>query len=267
MSDDLPESLPDRESLAEGTLISHLLELRSRLLRAVVAIAIFSIPCLIYANQLFHLVAQPLLKALPKGATMISTSVSAPLFTPFKLAVICAAFLAMPYVLYQIWAFVAPGLYRHERRFALPLLVSSVLLFYGGVAFAYFIIFPVMFVFLTAATPTGVQMMTDMTQYLDFVLVMFFVLGLAFEIPVAIVLLVWTGLVRLETLKRNRGYVLIAICVQAAIITPPDVISLAIIALPMYALYELGMLMARVLARAKIEQRAREEAEQAEASR
>jgi sec-independent protein translocase protein TatC len=263
MSDDLPE----RESLAEGTLISHLLELRSRLLRAVVAIGIVAIPCLIYANQLFHLVAQPLLRALPKGATMISTSVSAPLFTPFKLAIICAAFLAMPYVLYQIWAFVAPGLYRHERRFALPLLVSSVLLFYGGVAFAYFIIFPVMFVFLTAATPTGVQMMTDMTQYLDFVLVMFFVLGLAFEIPVAIVLLVWTGLVRLETLKRNRGYVLIAICVQAAIITPPDVISLAIIALPMYALYELGMLMARILARSKIEERAREDAEQTQASR
>jgi sec-independent protein translocase protein TatC len=263
MSDDLPE----RESLAEGTLISHLLELRSRLLRAVVAIGIVAIPCLIYANQLFHLVAQPLLKALPHGATMISTSVSAPLFTPFKLAIICAAFLAMPYVLYQIWAFVAPGLYRHERRFALPLLVSSVLLFYGGVAFAYFIIFPVMFVFLTAATPTGVQMMTDMTQYLDFVLVMFFVLGLAFEIPVAIVLLVWTGLVRLETLKRNRGYVLIAICVQAAIITPPDVISLAIIALPMYALYELGMLMAQILARSKIEERAREDAEQAQTSR
>jgi sec-independent protein translocase protein TatC len=261
MSDDLP----DRESLAEGTLISHLLELRSRLLRAVVAIGIAAIPCLVYANQLFQLVAQPLLKALPKGATMISTSVSAPLFTPFKLAIICAAFLAMPYVLYQIWAFVAPGLYRQERRFALPLLVSSVLLFYGGVAFAYFIIFPVMFVFLTAATPAGVQMMTDMTQYLDFVLVMFFVLGLAFEIPVAIVLLVWTGLVRLDTLKRNRGYVLIAICVQAAIITPPDVISLAIIALPMYALYEVGMLMAKILARSKIEEHAREDAEQSEA--
>ena len=189
------------DPLPEGTLISHLLELRTRLLRAVIAIAVVSVPCLVYANQLFSLVARPLLAALPKGATMISTSVAAPLFTPFKLAVILATFLAMPYVLYQIWAFVAPGLYKHERRFAVPLLVSSVLLFYGGVAFAYFIIFPIMFAFLTAATPAGVQMMTDMTQYLDFVLIMFFVLGIAFEIPVAIVLLVWTGVVR----ERHAG--------------------------------------------------------------
>jgi sec-independent protein translocase protein TatC len=255
----MAEENPERDPLAEGTLVSHLLELRTRLLRALLAVGIVAAPCMVYANQLFAAIAQPLIKALPKGATMISTSVSAPLFTPFKLALYVALFAAMPYVLYQLWAFVAPGLYKHEKRFALPLVASSVLFFYGGVAFAYFIVFPVMFAFLTTATPAGVQMMTDMTEYLDFVLVMFFALGLAFEIPVAIVLLVWTGIVRIETLRNNRGYVLIAICLQAAIITPPDIVSLAIMALPMYALYEIGLLMARILARNKIAERAREE--------
>jgi sec-independent protein translocase protein TatC len=254
-----------RERLTEATLISHLLELRSRLLKALVAIGVVAVPFMLYANQLYSAVALPLRRVLPKGATMISTSVSAPLFAPFKLAFYAALFVAMPYVLYQAWAFVAPGLYKHEKRFAVPLLASSVLFFYSGIAFAYFIIFPVMFNFLMSATPAGVQMMTDMTEYLDFVLVMFFALGLAFEIPVVIVLLVWTGIVRIETLRSNRGYVLIAICVQAAIITPPDVVSLAIVALPMYALYEVGLLMARVLARGKIEERAREDREQAEA--
>ncbi|MBS0394152.1 MAG: twin-arginine translocase subunit TatC [Proteobacteria bacterium] len=252
---------PEREQLAEGTLISHLLELRSRLLRALVVVIVTSIPCMIYANDLFSFIARPLLKVLPKGATMISTSVIAPLITPFKLAFYIALVFAMPYVLYQAWAFVAPGLYRHEKRFALPLLVSSVLLFYAGVSFAYFVVFPLMFTLFTATAPPGVQMMTDMTQYLDFVLVLFLAFGLAFEIPVAIVLLVWTGLVKLETLRRNRGYVLIAVFVQAAVITPPDVLSQTAMALPMYLLYEVGIIMARILAKSKLEQRAREERE------
>ena len=252
---------PEREPLAEGTLISHLLELRTRLLRALTVVIIASIPCMIYANDLFTLISRPLLKVLPKGATMISTSVIAPLMTPFKLAFYIALLLAMPYVLFQAWAFIAPGLYRHEKRFALPLLISSVVLFYAGVAFGYFVVFPVMFAFFTATTPPGVQMMTDMTQYLDFVLVLFLAFGLAFEIPVAIVLLVWTGLVKLETLKRNRGYVLIAVFIQAAVITPPDVISQTAMALPMYALYEIGIVMAKVLAKNKLAERAREERE------
>ena len=247
--------------LAEGTLISHLLELRDRLMRAMLAVAICCIPCLTYMNQLFTFIAKPLLKVLPKGATMISISVIAPLMTPFKLALYVALVLAMPYVLYQIWAFVAPGLYRHEKRFALPLLVSSVVLFYAGIAFAYFGVFPLMFVFFTATAPPGVQMMTDMTQYLDFVLVLFLVFGLAFEIPVAIVLLVWTGIVELATLRRNRGYVLLAVFIQCAVIAPADVISLSAMALPMYALYEVGLLMARILARPKLEARARAERE------
>ena len=251
----------DRESLAEGTLISHLLELRTRLVRSAIAVAIVAAPCLYYANQLFSFIAQPLMKTLPKGGTMISISVMGPLMTPFKLALYVALVLAMPYVLYQLWAFIAPGLYRHEKRFATPLLISSVILFYAGIAFAYFAVFPLMFAFFTATAPAGVQMMTDMSQYLDFVLVLFLAFGLAFEIPVAIVLLVWTGLIKLETLTKNRGYVLLAVFIQAALITPPDVVSMTAMALPMYALYEIGIVMARILAKSKLEARAREDRE------
>lgn len=250
------------EPLAEGTLISHLLELRTRLMRAVIAVLIAALPCLFYANELFTVVATPLIESLPKGATMISTSVVAPFMTPFKLALYVALFLAMPYVLYQIWAFVAPGLYRHERRFAVPLLISSILLFYAGVAFAYFVVFPLAFKFFAGTTPTGVQMMTDMTQYLDFVLVLFLAFGAAFEMPVAIVLLVWTGLVKPETLSANRGYVLLGIFVVAAILTPPDAISQTAMAVPMYFLYEFGLVMAKILAKSKLEERARAEREE-----
>jgi sec-independent protein translocase protein TatC len=237
------------ESLAEGTLISHLLELRTRLLRAVIAVLVATVPAMLYANDLFGFVAKPLIKVLPKGSYMISTGVMAPLTTPFKLAFYVALIGSMPYVLYQIWAFVAPGLYRHEKRFAVPLLVSSIGLFYAGITFCYYVVFPIMFALFTATTPPGVQPMTDMTQYLDFVLVMFLAFGVAFEIPVAIVLLVVTGLVKVETLTRNRGYVLIGVFVQAAVITPPDVLSQTVMALPMYALYEFGILMARILSK------------------
>jgi len=258
-----PEPGGERESLAEGTLISHLLELRTRLMRAAIAVAIAAVPCLLYANKLFEVVSKPLLRVLPKGAQMISISVMGPFTTPFKLSLYIALVIAMPYVLFQLWAFIAPGLYRHEKRFAVPLLVSSVFLFYGGIAFAYFVVFPLMFAFFTASAPTGVQLMTDMTQYLDFVLILFLAFGLAFEIPVAIVLLVWTGLVKIGTLTRNRGYVLLVVFIQSALITPPDVLSMTAMALPMYALYEVGIVMARLLARSKIEARAREESESA----
>jgi sec-independent protein translocase protein TatC len=239
------------EQLAEGTLLSHLLELRDRLVRAVIAFAVLAVPCLFFANDLFTIVAQPLIAQLPKGTSLIATSVVAPFMTPFKLALFCALFLAMPFVLYQIWAFVAPGLYRHEKRFALPLLVSSVLLFYVGVAFAYFFVFPLMFKFFVATTPAGVTMMTDMSQYLDFILLLFFAFGAAFEIPVAVVLLVATGLVSLEKLTSNRGYVLLGIFIVAAILTPPDAVSQTMMAVPMYVLYEGGIVMARVLRRVR----------------
>lgn len=245
-------SEPGREDkLGEGSLISHLLELRDRLMKAMIAVAIISIPCLYYMNHIFTFVARPLIDQLPQGAMLVATSVTAPFMTPFKLALFVAVFLAMPVVLHQIWAFVAPGLYRHERRFALPLLVSSIVLFYAGVAFGYYVVFPLMFQFFVATTPTGVQMMTDMTQYLDFVLLLFFAFGVAFEVPVATVLLVLTGIVKVEQLTRHRGYVLLGIFVVAAFLTPPDAVSQTLMALPMYVLYESGIVMARLANRGR----------------
>jgi len=237
------------EQLAEGTLISHLLELRDRLLRAFLAVILVFIPLAFFANEVFTFVAQPLIEQLPKGSSLIATSVISPFMTPFKLAFFVALFVAMPFVLYQVWAFVAPGLYRHEKKFALPLLVSSIVLFYAGIAFAYFAVFPVMFQFFANTTPVGVTMMTDITSYMDFVLTMFLCFGLAFEVPVVVVLLVLTGLVKVEKLAEIRGYVLIGIFVVAALLTPPDAISQTIMAVPMYLLYEGGLVMARLMSR------------------
>ncbi len=239
------------EALTESTLLSHLLELRDRLLRALVATFVIAIPCLYFANDIFTWLSEPLRAQLPKGGQLIATSVVAPFMTPFKLALLAAVFFAMPVILYQVWAFIAPGLYRHERRFALPLFVSSVILFYAGAAFAYFVVFPVVFSFFVNTTPVGVVMLTDITQYMDFAVLLFFAFGLAFEIPVATVLLVRTGLVKRETLAKNRGYVLLAIFIIAAFLTPPDPVSQTLMALPMYALYELGLVMSRLLVRAK----------------
>ena len=237
------------EKLVEGTLLSHLVELRNRLLRAFIVTGIVAIPCLYYANDLFALASEPLRAQLPAGATMIATSVVAPFMTPFKLGLIAAVFFAMPYILYQVWAFVAPGLYRQERRFALPLLVSSIVLFYAGATFAYLVVFPVMFQFFVSTTPAGISMMTDITQYLDFVVLLFFAFGLAFEIPIATVLLVRTGLVSLQSLGSKRGMVLLGIFILAAFLTPPDPVSQTMMAIPMYCLYEGGILLARVLVR------------------
>lgn len=244
----MSEAGPEPEKLAESSLLSHLLELRDRLLRALVATLVIALPCLYFANDIFTWLSAPLRAQLPPGTALIATSVVAPFMTPFKLALLAAVFLAMPVILYQVWAFIAPGLYRHERRFALPLFVSSVVLFYCGTAFAYFAVFPLIFRFFVLTTPAGVQMMTDMTQYMDFSVMLFFAFGLAFEIPVATVLLVRTGLVRLETLTKNRGYVLLAIFIVAAFLTPPDPVSQTMMALPMYALYEAGVIMTRLLA-------------------
>lgn len=253
------------ETLAEGTLISHLLELRDRLLKAVLVVAVVSVPCLVFANRIFEFVARPLMERLPEGAAMIATNVIAPFLTPFKLAIVIGIFIAMPYVLYQLWAFVAPGLYRREKRFAMPLLLSSIVLFYAGVAFAYYVVFPVIFAFFATTGPEGVLMMTDINSYLDFVLMLFFAFGLAFEIPVATVLLVITGLVKLETLARHRGYVLIGIFIIAAFLTPPDAISQCIMAVPMYVLYEFGIVMSRTMQKAKLKRAAEQEGAEKEA--
>ena len=201
---------------------------------------------------------------LVPAATVLPARVLNCSFTvPFKLALLAGLGLAMPYVLYQAWAFVAPGLYQHEKKLAVPLLVSSVLLFYLGAAFAYYLVFPVMLSFFVATTPTGVQMMTDMGSYLDFVMVLLLAFGVAFEVPVATVLLVWTGFVKLSTLKKNRGFVLLGIFIVAAFLTPPDAVSQSFMAVPMYILYEIGIVMAKLLLKDKLAARAKEEAEEA----
>lgn len=252
---------PERESLAEGSLISHLMELRDRLLRAVIAVFILFIPCAFFSDELFTWVALPLIEKMPQGTSMIATSIVAPFMAPLKLALLAGLFLAMPYVLYQAWAFVAPGLYRHEKRFAVPLVISSIVLFYAGVAFAYFVVFPLMFAFLTGAAPHGVQVMTDMSNYLDFVLLLFFAFGVAFEIPIATVLLAATGMVTIETMTQNRGYVILGIFIVAAFLTPPDAVSQSFMAVPMYLLYEGGIIMARLLLKSRAT-RQRDEQEQ-----
>jgi sec-independent protein translocase protein TatC len=246
--------------LAEGTLISHLLELRDRLMKAAFAIAICCIPCLLYMNKLFTFIAMPLIQKLPHGSSLIATSVVAPFTVPFKLAFLVALGLAMPFILYQAWAFVAPGLYRHEKKLAVPLLVSSIVLFYLGAAFAYYLVFPAMLSFFVATTPDGVHMMTDMGSYLDFVMILLLAFGAAFEVPVATVLLVWTGFVKLATLTRNRGLVLLGIFIFAAFVTPPDAVSQSFLAAPMYVLYEVGILMAKLLLKEKLAAREQEKA-------
>ncbi|HLW24228.1 MAG TPA: twin-arginine translocase subunit TatC [Steroidobacteraceae bacterium] len=256
-----PEGEPS--GLAEGTLISHLLELRDRLLKAIIAVALCFVPCAMYMNQLFTWVAEPLKHKLPAGATLIATSVVAPFTVPFKLALVLAIGLAIPYVLYQAWAFVAPGLYQHEKKLAVPLLLSSIVLFYVGAAFSYFVVIPLMLSFFVATTPHGVQMMTDMGSYLDFVMISMLAFGLAFEVPVATVLLVWTGFVDLKKLRKNRGFVILGLFIFAAFVTPPDAVSQSAMAIPMCLLYELGIVMAGLLLKDKLAARARE-AEQAE---
>jgi sec-independent protein translocase protein TatC len=256
-------SSEDPEKLAEGTLISHLLELRDRLMRAFAAVLVAFVPCAFFANEIFSFLARPLLEKLPKGGSLIATSVISPFMTPFKLAFFVALFIAIPVVIYQIWAFVAPGLYRKEKRFAVPLLLSSILLFYVGVVFAYFVVFPVMFAFFAQTTPAGVTMMTDIASYMDFILTMFLCFGIAFEVPVVVVLLVLSGIISVEKLKESRGYVLIAIFIVAALLTPPDAVSQTIMAVPMYLLYEGGLIMAGVMQRMRRAQP--QDSEQAEA--
>ncbi|CAN5248494.1 twin-arginine translocase subunit TatC [soil metagenome] len=240
---------PDRgaENAAEGTLVSHLVELRSRLIKAGVAVLLIFIVLAPFADGLFRLLADPLMRQMPAGAGMIATQVASPFLTPFKLALVVAFFLAMPVVLYQAWAFVAPGLYSQERRFAIPLLASSVALFYLGIAFAYFVVFPLMFGFFTATAPEGVTVMTDISSYLDFVLTLCFAFGLAFEVPVATVLLVWAGLITPAVLARNRAYVFLGAFIAGMLLTPPDVISQTLLALPVYLLYEIGIVMSRII--------------------
>ena len=247
---------PPDPAEAEQGFLGHLLELRSRLLKAIVAVLLVLLALLPFAEKLYAWLARPLIERLPQGSHMIAIEVASPFLTPVKLAFVTAIFVAMPVVLYQIWAFVSPGLYRHEKRLALPLLVSAVLLFYVGCAFAYFLVLPAAFHFLTLITPAGVSMMTDIGKYLDFVLTMFFAFGLCFEVPVAVVLLVALGVVTPDRLRRVRRYVVVGAFVVAAVLSPPDVMSQILLAVPMILLYEIGVLAAAALVRDREARRA-----------
>jgi sec-independent protein translocase protein TatC len=236
------------EELAEGTLLSHLVELRSRLIKIAAAVLVLFVALIPFAQEIFQVVSKPLIEVLP-GQQMIATAVASPLLTPFKLTFFVALFIAMPVVLYQVWAFVAPGLYKKEKRFAFPLLFSSIMLFYAGVAFAYFVVFPLVFGFFTAITPTGVEMMTDISAYLDFITTIVLAFGIAFEVPIATVLIVWTGLTTPEKLGKMRPYVFLMAFVVGMLLTPPDIISQTLLAVPVYLLYEAGIIMSRVFAK------------------
>ena len=244
----------------EMPLVSHLAELRTRLLRCLwIILLIFSV-LFYFAQDIYALVAAPLRAYLPEGATMIATGVASPFLTPFKLTLMCALFLGMPVILHQIWGFIAPGLYTHERRIAVPLLISSIFLFYAGMAFAYFVVFPIMFGFFASVTPEGVAMMTDIGQYLDFVLTLFFAFGVAFEIPIATFLVIWIGLVDVATLRKSRPYVIVGCFVVGMVLTPPDVFSQTLLAVPMWLLFEAGVLAGALVKRKRDQEQAEEEA-------
>ena len=229
----------------EQPFVAHLIELRDRLLRVVLVVVVIFLGLMPFANWLFTRLSGPLTAHLPEGSSLIAIDVASPFFTPFKLAMVVAIFAAMPYILYQAWAFIAPGLYQHEKKKVFPLLVSSTLLFYVGAAFAYFVVFPLVFGFLTRTAPEGVTVMTDISRYLDFVLTLFFAFGVAFEVPVAVVLLVWTGVLTPDDLSGKRPYVIVAAFVVGMLLTPPDIISQTLLAVPMWLLFEIGVFMAR----------------------
>ncbi|MDE0742778.1 MAG: twin-arginine translocase subunit TatC [Woeseiaceae bacterium] len=235
----------EEEELAEGTLLSHLIELRSRLLIIAISVVVVFICMLPFSRDIFTVISDPLREVLP-GNAMIATAVASPLLTPFKLTFFAALFLVMPIVLFQVWTFIAPGLYKKEKRFAIPLFMTSMLLFYSGIAFAYFVVFPLMFGFFTSVAPEGVEVQTDIAQFLDFITTIVFAFGIAFEVPVATVLVVWAGLTDTKKLGKARPYVFLMAFVAGMFLTPPDIISQTLLAVPVYLLYELGIIMSKV---------------------
>ena len=242
-----PADKTPQPALVSSSVIGHLLELRRRLLYWIATLLAMFFVLFPFQNRVFDFVATPMLKHLPAGSSMIATSVTSPFMTPMKLTLMVALFLSVPVFLYHLWRFISPALYKSERRMFLPLLASSVVLFYCGVAFAYFVLFPVAFAFLTSVAPAGVKIMTDINAYLDFVLTIFFAFGLAFEVPVAIVLTVWAGLTTPGKLRKLRPYALVGAFIAGMILSPPDVVSMTLLSVPIYLLYEIGMLMAHIL--------------------
>jgi len=241
--------MTESEDDQELTLIDHLLELRARIFKSLIAVVVILVGLTPFARTLYSYLSEPLVRHLPDGASMVAIDVASPFFAPFKLVMLLALLLAMPVVIYQAWAFVAPGLYREEKRLAKPLLAAAVGLFYAGCAFAYFAVFPIIFAFFTAMAPEGVEVMTDISRYLDFVITLFIAFGLAFQVPVITIVLVAIGVVSVSSLTRARGYVVVGAFTVAMLITPPDVISQTLLAIPVLLLYELGIIFARLLVR------------------
>lgn len=231
----------------EQPFLSHLIELRARLLRSLLCIVVLALCLVPFANDIYAFIARPLLRQLPSGATMIATAVTSPFVIPFKLTLFAALLLSLPYVLYQVWAFVAPGLYRHERRLVLPLIIASTALFFLGLAFAYFAVFPVVFAFFAASAPAGVTVATDIAAYLDFVLMMFLAFGVSFQVPIAVLLVVRAGLVSVATISAQRPYVIVGAFIVGAVLTPPDVLSQTMLAVPLWLLFEAGLLFSRFI--------------------
>ncbi|GLQ33490.1 twin-arginine translocase subunit TatC [Litoribrevibacter albus] len=243
------QNLPNDTQVSDNSqpLISHLTELRDRLLRSVLIILVIFVGLYSWSNELYLFISEPLRRFLPEGTSMIATEVASPFLTPFKLTLMSAIFLSVPFILHQAWSFIAPGLYKHEKKFAVPLLVSSVFLFYSGMAFAYYVVFPIIFGFFTSVGPEGVAVMTDINRYLDFVLKLFFAFGVAFEIPIATFLLIAAGLSNVKSISEKRPYVIVGCFTVGMLITPPDVISQTLLAVPMWLLFEVGLLFGRLV--------------------
>ena len=235
------------EKLDSQPFMAHLIEFRNRLLRAVASVAIIFIGLFSFSNQLYLYVSEPLRQYLPESSSMIATDVASPFLTPFKLTLVLSMFAAMPYILYQVWAFVAPGLYKREKKIVIPLFMSSVFLFYAGMAFAYYVVFPLVFLFFTSIGPEGVAIMTDIRSYLDFVLKLFFAFGISFEIPIAVVILSWMGAVDPDNLAKKRPYVFVFCFIFGMLLTPPDILSQTLLAIPMWLLFEIGILFGRLV--------------------
>jgi sec-independent protein translocase protein TatC len=239
------------DGMLQTPILEHLIEFRARVINAMAGVLVVFLPLAFVAGRIYHQLAEPLLRFLPAGASMIATEVAAPFLVPFKLAAMLAFLAALPWVLFQLWAFVAPGLYRHERRMILPLLAGSTMLFYLGMAFCYFLILPAVFKFFVNSAPEGVTVMTDVGKYLDFVMKLFLVFGLTFELPAAIVLACWANFTTPQQLARHRDYVIVGVCCASAVLAPPDVLSMLLLAVPMYLLFEIGIASARLIARGR----------------
>jgi sec-independent protein translocase protein TatC len=239
--------MTEQENLPTQPLVNHMLELRDRLLRTFIAVFVVFVCMFPFSEQLYLFISEPIRSFLPESSTMIATEVASPFLTPFKLTLILAIYLTMPFILYQLWAFIAPGLYKKEKRVVLPLFFSSVILFYAGMAFAFYVVFPLVFMFFTSVAPEGISVMPDIRAYLDFALKLFLAFGLSFEIPIAVVILSWLGTVDPDNLAKKRPYVFVLCFILGMLLTPPDIISQILLAIPMWLLFEVGVLFGRMV--------------------